>query len=588
MKKQILSLVNTFQHQSLMSLNEFTELLAGCSAWLKLTDDNKLDKLQAYSGKATKEQLSEVLNNNVDVHFTSRKWQLTDEKLSELLHSMRQLLSAQAISYKDLSISINQLIDDAGKKTGGLSIPGELCQLGVSLLGNQVGSVYCPYSNGNDFAIHLPKTSEKYGESANESDVFNASVHNILLDNNFHIVNGDPISSPYYMGDNGLKKFTSSVAMTPFNVNNKYKNINDIWDRFPEKALMGDVYFLRHMLAQTENIVVCFVVNGFLFRTAAGEKQFKQDVVNRRWVKAVISLPENLLSNTGIPLSIMILDKNKTGNTVNFIDASTDQFFNKTSRTRNQLINVDEIILAYNSAEDTSFSEHSSIENIVENDYNLSPSRYVQSEEHRQLIKEFVASNPPTAKLADLVDIIRPQAVKDDGTGDLLFREYNVSAINTIGELSGEGKVIQVGDNEVNRATKQTINPNDVLVVCKGAVGKVAIVGNSIPACSSEIWGSIASQAFAILRIKAHVDTITSEALYQYLISGYGQYHLKTLTTGTSARMLAAKDLNTLEVPLFTTEKLNNIKEIRQQVIVKHKEIERLYQEIATLNDNWQ
>ncbi len=65
---------------------------------------------------------------------------------------------AQAISYKDLSISINQLIDDAGKKTDGLSIPDELCQLGVSLLGNQVGSVYCPYSNGNDFAIHFMNT----------------------------------------------------------------------------------------------------------------------------------------------------------------------------------------------------------------------------------------------------------------------------------------------------------------------------------------------------------------------------------------------------------------------------------------------
>lgn len=582
-----MSLVNTFQHQSLMSLNEFTELLAACSAWLKLTDDNKLDKQQAYSGKATKEQLSEVLNNNVDVHFTSRKWQLTDEKLSELLHSMRQLLSAQAISYKDLSISINQLIDEAGKKTGSFSIPDELCQLGVSLLGNQVGSVYCPYNNGNDFAIHLPKASEKYGESENESDVFNASVHNILLDNNFHIVKSDPISSPYYMGDNGLKKFTSSVAMTPFNVNNKYKNINDIWDRFPEKALMGDVYFLRHMLAQTENIVVCFVVNGFLFRTAAGEKQFKQDVMNRQWVKAVISLPENLLSNTGISISIIILDKNKTGNTVNFIDASTDQFFNKTSRTRNQLINIDEIILAYNSAEDTSFSEHSSIENIVENDYNLSPSRYVQSEEHRQLIKEFIAYSTPTAKLADLVDIIRPQAVKDDGNSHTLFTEYNVSAINPIGELTGKGKVLQVGCTEINRAAKQIIKPNDVLLVCKGAVGKVAIVGNTAPECTNQGWGSIASQAFAILRIKPHVDTITSEALYQFLISGWGQYHLEMLTTGTSANMLAAKDLKTLEVPLFTTETLNNIKEKRQQVIEKHKKIEQLYREIASINDSY-
>jgi type I restriction enzyme M protein len=575
--KQIWSLIDTFR--GIMPMVGFIEPFAACCTWLKLTEDSKLDGDHIYSGTATKEQLIKVLNDCVDVHFNSGTWKLSDEQLTQLMSSMHKLLTAKVISYHDLSLSINLMLENEGKRTGMFSIPEELCQLGVALLGGKVESVYCPYNNGSDFATRLPKSSKKYGESIDESDVFYAEIHNILLDDNFSIVNCDPIRSPYYIGDGGLKQFTSSVAIPPFGLKTSYKNINDIWDRFPEKSLMSEVYFLRHMLAQTTDMVVCFVANGFLFRTAAGEKQFKQDVLNHNWVKAVIALPNNLLPHTSIPISILILDKHKTGKTVNFIDASTGEFINKATRTRNQLINVDNIISAYNSIEDTQFSRHCSAEEIVKNDYNLSPNRYVFSEDEQKL-NAFLLSHQ-TAQLADLVEIIRPQAVKHDESAENTFTEYNLSTLNEIGEISGEGKLIQVGINELNRADKQTIKPYDVLVVCKGAVGKIAIVGEHI----SE--NSIASQAFSILRIKPHISSVTSEALYQYLISDFGQLQLKGLTTGTSALMVSAKDLNTLQIPLFNGEELGKIKEVRHKVVEAHKQIETLNQDITSLNNSW-
>ena len=57
---------------------------------------------------------------------------------------------------------------------------------------------------------------------------------------------------------------------------------------------MGEVLQLRHMLAQTSGQVVTFVPSSFLSRTAAGEKQFKQDMIKKGWLHAVIALPEKL------------------------------------------------------------------------------------------------------------------------------------------------------------------------------------------------------------------------------------------------------------------------------------------------------
>jgi len=117
--------------------------------------------------------------------------------------------------------------------------------------------------------------------------------------------------------------------------------------------------------------------------------------------------------------------------------------------------------------------------------------------------------------------------------------------------------------------------------VCKGAVGKVAIADKEV------VGNSIASQAFAILRIKPHIDSITSEALFQYLVSEYGQLQLTSVATGTSALMISSKDLSTLQVPILNAEKLSKAQEVRKEIVDTYNTIEQLNNKISALNDSW-
>lgn len=577
MKKQIASVINTFR--SGQNSEVFAELFAACAAWIKLTYDNSLDNDQRFKGQATIEQLTNILNNCVDVNFSSHTWGIEDSTLTQLLSALNDLIKTKVVTFNELSITIKQLLESQSQQTGAFIVPNEISELGASFIGSNIKSVYCPYGNGAEFAGSLPESVDKCGETNNPSEVFYAAVHCLLNDKKFNLVVSDPIYSPHYLGEGGLRQFDASIAMPPFGLKIKASQINDIWGRFPEKSLMGEVYFLRHMLAQTSQTVVCFVSNGFLFRSSAGEKQFKQDMIANNWVKAVVALPSHLLPNTNSPISALILDKQNTNDKVKFIDASGEEFSEKLTRTRSRLVNADKIINALNSKNDTLVSVDVSAEQVIENDYNLSPARYVLGEDEK-VLTEFLA-NHQTAKLEELVDIIRPQAVKHDDAGTELFTEFNVSNLNDIGQVSGQGKIVNISRNDLNRANKQAIHQNDVLVVCKGAVGKVGIVEANLES------NSIASQAFSILRIKPHVNNITATALFQYLNSKYGQLQLTSLVTGTTALMLSAKDLSSMLIPLMPEEKLEQAQQIRTSVISAFKQIEEAKIQIKTLNDNY-
>ncbi|MFA0349759.1 restriction endonuclease subunit S, partial [Vibrio sp. 10N.222.55.C6] len=183
--------------------------------------------------------------------------------------------------------------------------------------------------------------------------------------------------------------------------------------------------------------------------------------------------------------------------------------------------------------------------------------------------------------LSELVEIVRPQAVKHNVDADVEYIEHNLTSLNSIGQLEGDGKRIKVSAKDVGKVEKQKIQEGDVLVSCRGAVGRIALVDESIEA------NVIASQAFAILRLKPHVNNLSSVALYQYLISEFGQRQLSSFVTGTTAQMLSAKDLSNIEVPLFNHDRLEQLKEIRSEVLETHNEINELQKKIEQINSSW-
>src|SRR5690606_9864587 len=119
--------------------------------------------------------------------------------------------------------------------------------------------------------------------------------------------------------------------------------------------------------------VVCVASQGILFRQS-GERRFREYLVQEGLVDTIISLPGGLLSNTGIPICIIILTKKRNSDRViRMIDASNYVIEeNKRNKTLDAAGLLDHI----------KFNNHSNIVRLVptsltkENDYNLSVQRY--------------------------------------------------------------------------------------------------------------------------------------------------------------------------------------------------------------------
>lgn len=562
------------------------EQYAACCAWVKLMHDGALeaelcfdDNPDFHSMQWMKELVQRVMNDHVSVNFNVGNWQMTDHELHMIVKELKYVTSSDIVSFKELSDSIKFMLDVEGKRIGQMSIPKELTSFGVALLKDKVASVYCPFNAGYEFAHQLTSTSTVMGESPSSSDVFLGAVHSVLLDQDFYSSQTDPILTPTLLDSEGLKQFESSVALPPLGQKYPRFDLNDYWDRFPEQSLMGDVLQLRHMLAHSTDRVVCFVTNGFLFRSAAGEKQFKADMLERGWLEAVIALPASLLSATAIPLSVVVLNKNKHDDNIMFIDASSDDFVEKSSRTRNVFAGADKVLELLNEPQDSDISKLASKQDVGALDFNLSPARYVQTEEDAAL-NEFL-SKYQLVKLNELVDIIRTQAVKHTEGGETRFIEHNLTSLDSVGRLSGVGKVIEVPSKDLAKAVKQQIKQGDVLVSCRGAVGRIALVDHSIDD------NTIASQAFAILRVKESVTKATSVSLYQYLTSSFGQQQLASLVTGTTAQMLSAKDLSNLEVPIFDGAMLTQMEQVRSEVLGIQRDIDELEAKKQQVSSAW-
>jgi type I restriction enzyme M protein len=106
-------------------------------------------------------------------------------------------------------------------------------------------------------------------------------------------------------------------------------------------------------------------------------------------IEAIVGLPEKLFYNTGIPASIIIINKKKAEslkNKVLFIDASSEY---KSGKNQNTLTseNIKKIVDSYDGLEEIEkFMRVVEMSEIKENDYNLNISRYIDTSEDEVII----------------------------------------------------------------------------------------------------------------------------------------------------------------------------------------------------------
>lgn len=228
-----------------------------------------------------------------------------------------------------------------------------------------------------------------YGQEINAStfamSVMNAFLHD--MDANFEL--GDTMRNPAFVEGRRLQQFDLVVANPMWNqdfTDEMYRSDN--WDRFDRgipPASSADWGWVQHMIAslKPKGRMAVVLDTGAVARGSANqgvnrERDIRKSVVDDDLIEAVILLPENLFYNTSAPGLIMVLNRDKRHpGQILLINAS--QLFTK-GRPKNELrdehiAEVGELFGRWQTIEERSAVV--TTEELVNNDYNLSPSRYV-------------------------------------------------------------------------------------------------------------------------------------------------------------------------------------------------------------------
>ncbi len=284
----------------------------------------------------------------------------------------------------------------AGKKAGEFYTPAEVSELIAELIDPQEGERVCDPACGSGSLLikcgnQLLKQGKKdfalYGQEITGATWALAKMNMFLHGmDNAQVEWGDTIRSPKLIEDDTTMKFEVVVANPPFSLDKWGHDEagNDPFKRFhrglPPKS-KGDYAFISHMIETTtkdSGRVGVVVPHGVLFR-ASSEGKIRKQLIEENLLDAVIGLPSNLFYGTGIPAAVLVFKRNKTDNSVMFIDASREYQDGKNQNKLRQS-DIDKIVETHQARESVDkYAYLASFEEIQENDFNLNIPRYVDT-----------------------------------------------------------------------------------------------------------------------------------------------------------------------------------------------------------------
>lgn len=375
--------------------------------------DQALHAIEEANGTKLKDAGKSVFQ---DISFNTDK--LGEEKQKNTI--LRELLEDFAKPELDLKPSkvgtldiignayeylIKNFSASGGQKAGEFYTPPEVSDLIAELLDPQMGESICDPACGSGSLLmkcgqkvvknHQSKNYALYGQEAIGSTWSLAKMNMFLhSEDNHRIEWGDTIRNPKLLDSNGeLITFDIVTANPPFSLDKwGYDEVSqDRFQRFerglPPKT-KGDYAFISHMiktLKEETGRMGVVVPHGVLFRGAA-EGKIRQKLIDENLLDAVIGLPEKLFYGTSIPAAILIFRKNKTDDSVLFIDASNEF---KPGKNQNTLTaeNIEKIVRTYRTRQAVEkYAFVATLADIQQNDYNLNIPRYVDTFEEEELI----------------------------------------------------------------------------------------------------------------------------------------------------------------------------------------------------------
>ena len=321
---------------------------------------------------------------------------------------------------------ISRFASDAGKKAGEFYTPSAVSGLLAKLAAPKPGDTICdPACGSGSLLIRAAQEVGSdnfalYGQEVNGATWALARMNMFLHSKDAARIEWcDTLNSPALVEGDHLMRFDVVVANPPFSLDkwgaehagdDPYKRY---WRGIPPKS-KADYGFITHMIEiakRQSGRVAVIVPHGVLFRGGA-EGKIRQALIEENLLDAVVGLPANLFTTTGIPVAILIFDRSREQGGMNearkdvlFIDASKEFNPGKTQNVMDET-HISKVLETYRSrAEIERYSHRASPAEIAENDFNLNIPRYVDTFEAEEEIDVAALQKDIHRIEAELVDV---------------------------------------------------------------------------------------------------------------------------------------------------------------------------------------
>ena len=255
---------------------------------------------------------------------------LSDEVLSQMLKDFNRIpLTDDQFEFPDLlgaayEFLIKYFAESAGKKGGEFYTPAPVVQLMGKILQPAMDAEICdPTIGSGGLVINLRNYVEaRYGTARNltiygqelKDGIYKMCKMNMIFHGirNANIQQGDTILDPKLTVNGQLRTFDIVAANPPFSQNytTAKMTFKERFVNWMSQKKQADFMFVQHMIATLKDNGRMAVVmpHGVLFR-GGEEQRMRKRLIEQGILECIIGLPPGLFFGTGIPASILIINK---------------------------------------------------------------------------------------------------------------------------------------------------------------------------------------------------------------------------------------------------------------------------------------
>lgn len=343
----------------------------------------------------------------------------------------------------------------------------------------------------------------------------NALLHDIPLGN---IKTGNSLLDP--LDEIEQHNFDIVITNPPFALRHDEHTFNMLeWTAginfiYGPPTRIADFNFIQHALSKLNNKGRAAIIIGLRPLFASGqEAEIRRRLLEADIIEAVITLPNNILPQTGAPSAILIFNKDKSVNMqgkVLFIRA--DNEFEQLDRSKRIIgkENQQKIIKTFrNKAVEPKFSSIVAYDEIARNEYQLIPTNYVGTDE----VNIFLGTDVEDIKI-DQIGIVRQgtKLARGKGVNAPIIQGRDLSnPFLLVGNLTRKDIPANISEDYISRI-------GDILIQRIGETPKAILV-------EEDLSGIAISDTVYIIR-PTEVDSLRDRYIVEYINSDVGQAQL--------------------------------------------------------------